>query len=292
MKFSDYIEEWKAKARNRTSESWKIGQEQVLRAHILPYLGHKNLKSITPSDITDVLLASQNKNHSLNQQKKIYMVLSKVFSDAIHFFDLLTKSPVKKRFHLPEKPKDKERPYLSYEQALILLEYCMNDPHYGIPVWISILAGPRISELQLLEWTDIDFKNDSITINKSHCNTTGKDRDYTKNKNDYEAPLNPMLKKFLLERRKLKGLVCNNFTGGMLSRFSFGNYLRRIAKHLKFPVIASHGLRHTCARIYVELGASDEQISELLGHKHLLSSKPYVHRKGVSRLKALSKKIA
>jgi integrase len=64
----------------------------------------------------------------------------------------------------------------------------------------------------------------------------------------------------------------------MLSAKSYDNYLKRVQLALKLPFGNSHGLRHSCANLYMTLGASDEGIQKLLGHKNLSSTKPYIHR--------------
>lgn len=291
MKFEEYIERWKKSARTKTSESWKLGQDQVLAAHIFPHLSSKQLGKIKPEDISLVMTASKAKGHSPNTQKKIYMVLSKVFSDAIEFFEYLDKSPVKKRFHLPEVPTV-ERGYMTFEQSLIFLEYSMHHVLFSEAAWIMTLTSIRISEMQALEWADINFKESKIDVRRSYCKWTRTIRPYTKNKTIYSVPMPPMLYAFLWNRKRSKGLIGKNMVGGMMNRDSFRSFLKIASKNLKLPVKGSHSLRHTCARIYVEKGARDEEIKELLGHRSLASSKTYTHRNDLKILKDLSKKIA
>ena len=290
MKFEEFVSEWKVKCRLRISASWKACQDQILRDHIFPYIGCLDLRSIVPADISTVMEASKAKQHSPNQQKKIYMVMSKIFSDAVQFFEYREKNPVKKRFHLPEiTPLN--RPYLDYEQAVIFLEYVMNNPSYGVACWIMTLAGPRISEIQSLEWADIDWEENEIRITKSYSEWTHTHRPYTKNKGWYTVPMCTMLREYLLPKRKPSGLVCGS-GGKIISRWGLGSYLRGVSKALNLPVQSSHGLRHTCARIFVERGASNEEIAELLGHKSLASTKTYTHRKKTGKLKKISSEIA
>lgn len=266
-------------------------QDQVLNAHVLPFLCNKELHKISSEDISTVLNASKAKGHAPNTTKKIFMVLSKVFGDAVDFFELIKKSPVKRRFHQPFVPEVK-RPFIGWIQSLIVLEYCFADELYGLAVWIMLLAGPRISEIEALEWGDVDFKRDEIVINKSYCVWSKKVRPHTKNKNAYAVPMPPLLRAYLWNRKKISGLVCKGPNGKMISRWSLRSYLYRLQKALMLTIRSSHGLRHSCARIYVEKGARDEEIKELLGHKWLQSSKTYTHRDDLQNLKNISKKIA
>lgn len=292
MLFAEYIEEWKDKARLKTSPVWKMGQDQILRDHILPHLGHKKLNAINAADISVVMSASIAKGHSGNQQKKIYMVLSKVFRDSTdNFFEYREKSPVKKRFHLPEV-KETKAAYMGFEKALIFLEYTMNHPLYAEASWIETLAGLRISEIEPLEWSDVDFDNNIIHITKSYSPWTKVVRNFTKNKGHYQAQMPPMLRAFLWNRKKRSGLICQNTSGGMISRNSFRGFMNRTQKILSLSVRSSHGLRHSCSRIFIEHGARDEEIQQLLGHKCLASIKPYNHRENLNILKDISQRIA
>jgi len=291
MLFSEYVSLWKQKARIKISDSWRMGQDQILRDHILPILGSLHIEKISSIHISEVMQASINKGHSGNQQKKIYMVMSKVFNDANHFFEIITRSPVKKHFHLPT-PKPIERPYMTYEQALIFLEYTMNHPIYAIACWLMVLSGIRISEIESLDWECVDFEKDVIYVDKSRCAWTDEERNYTKNKGQYQVPMCPMLKMFLLERRKSSGKACQNPETGRFNRRNLNKYLHNVSEKIHTPSWSAHILRHSCARIYVEFGATDEQLKELLGHKTIVSTKTYTHRKGISQVSIISKKIA
>jgi integrase len=266
-------------------------QDGVLKKHILPRLSKLNLKGVKPDHISDVLNESKSKGHAPNTTKKIYMILSKVFRDAVEFGHL-KESPVKKRFHKPYVPPIK-RPYIGWVQTLVVLEYVFDDGLYGVAVWVLLLTGIRISELEALEWPDIDFNRDEIKITKSYCVWAKEIRSYTKNKNQYAVPMPPMLRAFLWNRRKTKGFVCTRADGvSMFSRWAFRSFLHRLQEALHLVIRSSHALRHSCARIYVEKGARDEEIMELLGHKWLASSKTYTHRENTQHLKDIAKKIA
>lgn len=289
MKFAEYVTKWKIAARLKISDGWKIHQDQILEQHILPFLANVPLRKITPEIISTVIQASKDKGHSPNTTKKIYMVMSKIFKDAVQFFELIERSPVKKHFHKPEIPP-MERPYLTYEQSLVVLEYVMHHPLFGDAVWIQILAGLRVSEVQGLKWEDIDFKDDLIIITRKYNKITGKMDGFTKSKTHHTVPLCGMLKRHLLPK-KGEGFICKSSTGGMMNHDGYKTWIRRLSKKLKLSITASHGFRHSCARLYKEFGATDEMIQQLLGHKSIISTQTYLH-KDLKNLIDLAKKIA
>lgn len=288
--FDDFVDDWKKKARINIGEGWRICQDQVIEAHIKPYLTGKRIACITPVDISDVINASVSKGHSANTTKKIYMVMSKIFNDAVHFFEILNRSPVKKRFHLP-KVTPTVQPSMNYLQSWSLLEYTINNQQYGTAIWLQTLAGLRISEVQGLDWNDLNFDKDTIFVQRCWNKHTRKMQPFTKNKTHFTVPIPPSLRKFLLAKRRLSGFICTGRFGGMMHRQAYTRFLSRVCKKLSLPIKSSHGLRHSCARIYAELGATDADLQRLLGHKSSASTKTYIHRDD-KKLWELSKKIS
>jgi integrase len=290
MKFRFLVTEWKNKCRGTTSKGWQINQDQVIRDHIEPYLGNQDVRSITRGHISEVLNQSRLKNHSANQQKKIYMVLSKIFADAVEFFEIIDKSPVAKKFHLPSVPKI-EQPYLTMEQSIVLLEYVMDMEPWGPMIWTQLLSGIRFSELCALEFSDFRWSEGYISITKAYNRNTKELQRFTKNKEHYFPPIPPKLLNYLRTRLKKRGLAFQNSIGGMMSSKTYDENLKRIFTQLNLPITSSHGLRHSCATLYREMGASDQAIQRLLGHKTLVSTQNYLH--GVDkRLLEIAKKIA
>lgn len=290
MLFAVYVTEWKKHARFRVSEGWSLCVAQVLRDHIQPHLDRVPLKKITVVHISKVIQASKDRGHSEAQQKKIYMVMSKLFRDAVEFFEYLDRSPVKKRYHLV-KVNPISQPYMTWEQSVIMLEYALDSQLFMLPVWIQLLSGLRVSEVQVLTWDCVDFDRDLIHVRRAYNKLTKAIQPYPKNRSHYPVPIPPKLRARLLGEKNRVGLVCRNQSGGMMSENGYREYLNRVCTKLKLPIRSSHGLRHSCARIYQEMGAGDEDIQRLLGHKWLVSTKTYLHRDDV-RLVEVAKRIA
>ena len=167
----------------------------------------------------------------------------------------------------------------------------MHHPLYGSAVWLQLLTGVRVSEVQGLEWDDIEWSRNAINVKRAFNKHTKKFQSYTKNKNHYQVPMTPKLKQYLQDHRNQFRFICANPSGGMLASKSYDEFLKRLQLALKLPIGSSHGLRHSCARLYASLGASDEDLQKLLGHKHLSSTKTYIHRTPEALFK-IAKKIA
>src|ERR1035437_148928 len=95
MKFRDYINEWKKSARLNVSKATSISNDGLIRRDLMPYLENKKMSEITPTDISYVLTQSKLKKHSPRTTTKVYLALTKIFNDAVNFFEIIAKSPVK-----------------------------------------------------------------------------------------------------------------------------------------------------------------------------------------------------
>lgn len=68
----------------------------------------------------------------------------------------------------PPKTRKPKRKYYDDEQCKILLENLeTQEIKYKVAIIITIFTGVRLGELMGLEWSDIDFRNGIISINKA-----------------------------------------------------------------------------------------------------------------------------
>ncbi len=54
--------------------------------------------------------------------------------------------------------------------------------------------------------------------------------------------------------------------------------LTKICKELSLPRVTAHELRHSCTELYIEAGASAEDIRRLLNQSSLTATARYIHR--------------
>jgi len=290
MLFSEYVDLWKSEARSNVGESWRITQDKLIGLHILPVLSSDELSAIGPSHISKVLEISQGKGHSAKTRMHLYSIMFKMFDDAVEFFELDLKNPVKKKYHRPKITKKKSK-FMTLEQSILLLEYVLHS-QFSHAVWIQTLSGLRVSEVLPLRWGDMDFENDQINVVKIYNRNTKKIQDHTKNGNQVYIPMPVRLKKYLLKYRgKNDDFVIPNQKNKMTCYFVYRRYLRNVCEKLKLPIRSAHGLRHSCTEIWVNVGASAEDLRRLLNHKSLSATDSYIHRTD-GRLNLLSKKIS
>ncbi|MGE5444459.1 MAG: site-specific integrase [Ignavibacteriales bacterium] len=142
-------------------------------------------------------------------------------------------------------------------------------------IQIAIYSGLRLNSIRTLKWTCVDFNSNTITIEAA----------YSKNKKTHLIPMNPIVRKVLLEA-KLRGgnseyvlpEVINLTISGITTRFT------RLCKKLGIQGLSFHCLRHTCGTRLAEMGKDISTISKALGHSSVNMSMRYVHpRESVKR---------
>ncbi|MGZ3697593.1 MAG: tyrosine-type recombinase/integrase [Bdellovibrionota bacterium] len=214
-----------------------------------------------------------------------------MFEDAVEFYEFVDVNPVKRRFR-PKVPRT-EREFLSPEESRRLLEASREHP-LGIAIWISLLSGLRPGEAQALRWNAVDFDRSQILIQATFNKKLRTIQDHPKQKDWGRAPMPRVLSDFLRPKsfgRKPEDFVCPNVIGGMLNYESFvRKSLPALCKKAGVKRITPHELRHSCTEIYVQAGASAEDLRRLLNHKSLSATIRYMHRTD-ERLQSIASKI-
>lgn len=170
-----------------------------------------------------------------------------------------------------------------------------------LAVLISILTGMRIGEVLGLQWGDIDWNHNTITVHrnvvKAYDPEAKADRYFVgtpKTRHGFrEIPLLPILRK-ALKTAGGKTPDASAFIVGNSQKPKAHSSIRetyeRFLKRHRLPAINFHGLRHTYATLLVESGGDIKTISTLLGHSKVsLTLDLYVHPSIDSKRKAVNK---
>ena len=155
-------------------------------------------------------------------------------------------------------PVEKKAPrFLSSDELRAFLAAAIQTPYYPI-FMTAIYTGMRLGEIERIEWEDINFKENIITVHQS------------KAKRFRDIPLHPDLR-VVIEPMKGTGR-CFNFTSDELE-WKFPK-IREASKVRKFRF---HDLRHTFASLMIKCGADLLTVSKLLGHSNTKTTEIYAH---------------
>lgn len=284
----------------------------MLESRILPYLGHFKLDKIKPTDIMkfyDMLdkdtqirrIKSNNGNRTLKplSQKTIlehHRLIRAMLHKAV-YWQLLFNNPCE-RVQPPRSRKPKRR-YYDDEQCKVLLsnlnELSTENIKYKVAITLTVFTGVRLGELMGLEWSDIDFTNGIVSINKSSQYLADKGV-FTKTPKTESSIRDVAIPDFvvsLLEKYRLwyemqKSIYGELWTnsdrlfvqsdGEPMHPSTISKWFVKFVKEIGLPVINFHGLRHTNATLLISQNIDVAVVAARLGHAQITTTfNFYVH---------------
>lgn len=269
------------------------GYEQYTKKHIIPYFKEKKLyvQEMRMSDIenyyyyksTSGRLDGKKGGLSENTLRLHAAVLNLIFKYAI-INGIIKDNPCT----YAEIPKNtvsvKKHEFYTPHQCNELLEISKDSPFHDI-VLITFLYGLRRSEVMGLRWKDVDFENNTVTIQHTRVlNKTVVVKDKTKNESSNRVyPLLDEVRVMLLDlkekQQKYKEQLRNLYTEseyifvnefGVPFHPSYPSHrLRHFIEKHSLPHIRFHDLRHSCASYLLSKGWNMKAISDWLGHSQI-----------------------
>lgn len=280
MTYAQYFEKWAEDCRADTSLGWRISQDQMNRDHILPHLKNLILAKIEPNHIREVLKAARAKGLGQQMQLHIFALMHQVFAAAIEQHEILYSNPVRKNMK-PDRPTV-VRDFMKPAQAVRFLEYVRDDEIAGVAIWIMVLCGLRIGEVQGLQWKNVDLDSGLLFICRQWQRKEKQFKEHPKNKEPTRVPMPPDLVTFLRSNKPKDAfpndlVVCNR-KRELVHYDTIYDALARLCNKGGFPVLTPHELRHTCSELWVENGATKEDIRRLFNQKSESAIQTYIHK--------------
>lgn len=263
--FSQVYEMWLDIYKDKVKESTLVKSTTAFKLHILPYFGDKKVKDINSYMVQEYALKLKN----YASGKEIFNRASAIMNYAIKI-GVIEKNP----FDNVEMPRFKKHikheSYLEVEDINKLLNIIDDYINY-CAFRVLIYTGLRRGELLALEWNDIDFKNNTINVNKTL--THGRDYKIIVNSTKTQSSIRVVdiddetlnyLKKLKLQTKSK--LVFPNSKGGYQRLSNLQDRLNRYCKKANINKIRVHDLRHTHASLLFASGSNAKEVQERLGH--------------------------
>lgn len=291
--YSDWIYEWLIEKKEYIKESTYANYSNNIFNHIIPKLGSIYIQDLNHKIIQDFLLnlfKSGRKDGTGGLSEKTIKDITIIIKGSLR--KAINEEKIRRfelSFNYPKDNKDSKICILSKHEQNKVTNYILeNLSNKNIGLLISLYSGLRIGELCALQWNDIDFKKNILSVNKTIQRVYIKDKNKniskviittpkTKNANR-EIPIN---KEFLelLKQLKAKG---NDYiitgTNKYLEPRSYRKYFNNVLKKVKIKQFNFHSLRHTFATNCISLGVDYKTVSELLGHVNVnITLNLYVH---------------
>lgn len=278
MSFAQLVELYLEDTKYRVKETTFNLRKKVINQRILTKFDKQVITDITPADIRTFQNTLIDKNYSPTYLKLIHSILSSIFNFAVKFYEL-KENPCHKAGSIG-KTKTQMSIWTLEEFKKVILE--CREKRFDIYTILNLLffTGMRIGELKALTYSDIDFENNLIKINKTLVRIHGEDcvtSPKTESSNRevlIDENLSAILKEYCT---KIYGLD-ENTRLFPLDETNIRKLIKSFAKKAGVKEIRVHDLRHSHASLLIYLGVNPLAVSKRLGHENLETTlKVYAH---------------
>ncbi|GGC89761.1 tyrosine-type recombinase/integrase [Enterococcus wangshanyuanii] len=240
--------------------------------HIRPALGDIHLSELTSTKIENFINSTKEKI-SINSLHAVFRVLKTAlkYAEKLNF----VQRSLYENIQLPKVKKPKIVTITRTEHKRLVKE-AKKSPE-GLSVLLSLETGMRIGEISGLKWKDIDFENQTISVQRTLQRvgtlSEGKFRTHIieeKPKSETSERIIPLstalVKRLQRAKNQSKSVYViskgEKFVEPRTIRYQF----KRLLESLKLPKCSFHALRHSFATRCLEKGVNIAVISSLMGH--------------------------
>lgn len=243
---------------------------------ILPFWSGKNIKSITPSDVHEVVYNPE-KNVSWYTRKTTLKIIKRILNMAVEEGILNRNPAVQVKVKVPQA----KQAILNRTEVDRLLREAQNINHRFYNIWaMALLTGMRSGELFALKWSDVDLETGKIHITRSWSPKNGFGD--TKTARHRLVPISPELRSFLLKLRQER--IGGEFVLPRLQEWKTGNQAEVIKDFcigIGITPIKFHDLRATFITQMLNNGVSLAIVMAIVGHGQIKTTQAYLRLAGL-----------
>jgi integrase len=275
---AEHLHQWlEGYIKTNCSQRTLDGYTAIIERHLIPALGHVQLKQLHPHTIQAYYGKACEKLSALTVHHQ-HRVLSQSLKYAVRQ-GYLGRNPAE----LVDAPSPRKKPMrtLAPGELEVLLENASSNQFYPV-YYTAVSTGLRQAELLGLTWRSIDLDYLSISVNqvlykrRGVCRFNEPKTSHSRRRVSMTPKLACFLREYKLEREKLyrslgkelalDDLVFASVEGKPIDPGVLSHNFGRIVKRAGLENVRFHDLRHTFASLMLLRGAKPKVISEALGH--------------------------
>ena len=275
---AEHLNNWlEGYVKTNCSQRTLDGYRSIIELHLVPALGHVQLKQLHPQLIQAYYgkaceqLSSRTVHHH-------HRVLSQSLKYAVRQ-GYLGRNPAE--LVDPPSPRKKVMRTLNPAEVETLLEAATENYYYPV-IYTAVSTGLRQAELLGLRWRDVDLDLLSISVSqvlykrRGVCQFKEPKTEHSRRRVAMTPKLALFLKEYRAERESLywqlgkpltlDSLVFTSVEGKPIDPGVLSHSFNRVARQAGLENVRFHDLRHTFASLMLLRGAKPKVISEALGH--------------------------
>jgi len=237
--------------------------------HIFPYFDNKMVSEIKPihiKEFQDTMVAQGLKKQSVQFAR---ILLKEAFEIAVLSEQLLNNPVSAVSMPKIKYKKEKYEPF-TLDEIDSILSHTQGELRNFLG--ISFFTGMRSGEVLALQWSDIDFQQETISINKTIAQ--GVINEPKTRSSEREIEMLDTAKEFFQNQRRETG-ICNNYVflntkaNHYSSNDTFYKKYQSVLQELGFEKRPLHNTRHTFASIMLNNAIDPLWVSRTLGHENV-----------------------
>lgn len=285
--YSDVLYEWLESKKSDIKNSTYSKYLTTIETYIISLLGNINFKKIKNEDIR--LFFENDRISILSDSLK-----SNLFIILKASIDYGVKKKYRKKLIVEKiqfKKNKNEITYFTKKEEELLVDYLTNNMNLrNLSILLGLFSGIRVGEICGLRWSDLDFINNTLSVNRTAQRIKNLDDESSsktklvvdKPKTESSIRVIPLPEILVLILRKYKQENdCYVFTNNTIipkDPRAVEKYFASVLKRVGIKELNFHSLRHTFATRLREQNVDIKVISELLGHSDWkITQSIYVH---------------
>lgn len=285
--YSGVLYEWLESKKSEVKNSTYSKYLTTIETYIISLLGNINFRKIKNEDIR--LFFENDRISILSDSLK-----SNLFIILKASIDYGVKKKYRKKFTVEKiqfKKSKNEITYFTKKEEELLVDYLTNNMNLrNLSILLGLFSGIRVGEICGLRWSDLDFVNNTLSVNRTAQRIKNLDDESSsktklvvdKPKTESSIRVIPLPEILVSILRKYKQENdCYVFTNNTIipkDPRAVEKYFASVLKRVGIKELNFHSLRHTFATRLREQNVDIKVISELLGHSDWkITQSIYVH---------------
>lgn len=289
--YKDFINEWLEDKKNYVKESTYANYANIVHNHLIPQLGNYRISDITNKMLQNLILDK----YRYGRLDKCGGLSDKTIRDIGSVIKLSFKSAIRDNLidyinldlYYPKNNVSNKIYIFNKEEQGKIVDYVVNNLNIkNVGILLTLYSGLRIGEVCALKWRDVNFKKNTLVINKTLQRIYIKEERSSKviitnpktSSGNREIPINAEFAKLLKKFKTNNDHYLLSSSNKWIEPRLYRRYYVTVLKRLNINILPFHSLRHTFASNCIRLGADYKTVSELLGHSSVnITLNIYVH---------------